>query len=131
MHRFRHIHVLPALLLIAALLMRAAIPAGYMPATVGSGGLFMLCPEGTTGELLRLLVADSGQHDHHHHPVGDSETGKDTHRCPFATLFLLAVAGDAIAQPVNQAVAALPVAAAICSFQSALRANYHSRAPPA
>ena len=65
MNRIRHRHLKPMLLLSAALLLRAAIPAGYMSATAGSGLLFEFCPEGIPAEFMQILAGDSG-HEHGH-----------------------------------------------------------------
>ena len=69
--RLNNAHTL--LVLLAALLLRAAIPDGYMPASWGSGLLVKLCPAGLPAGVMQALA---GEHEHHHH--GDAGHG-DTH----------------------------------------------------
>ena len=56
-------------LLLAALLLRAWIPVGFMPAS-GSPFLLQLCP--AVGEMPRsmAMAAAGGAHAHHHHAPG-------------------------------------------------------------
>jgi len=66
------------LALLAALLVRALVPAGFMPA-VGAGSFALVFCEPGAMAL--------GPHAHHHHP-GPDGTGRGTHsaspECPFA-----------------------------------------------
>jgi len=54
---------------LVGLLLRAATPLGYMPASPGSGLLFELCP----GQLPAgfILPGPPNGHDHHHHSSDD------------------------------------------------------------
>jgi len=67
-------HRAAGLLLLAALLMRAAVPVGYMPAAPGTGLLFELCPDGMPAGF-----NPSEGHAHHHHAAPDAagEAGAD------------------------------------------------------
>lgn len=124
MNRFRHHRLKPLLLLSAALLLRAAIPAGYMPAAAGSGLLFEFCPEGISVEFMQILAGETG-HDHH---GGDEH---DDHKCPVGHMLLSAAAVDSAEQielaPVPQALFAVTP----YSFTSISPTYYRSRGPPA
>jgi hypothetical protein len=63
--------VLP--LLLAGIVLRAFIPAGYMPAAPGKGLLFELCHDGMPAAFMSAL-AGHGHHGHHgdHHDHGSS-----------------------------------------------------------
>ena len=114
------------LLLLATLLMRVAIPAGYMPASVGSGLLFELCPEGMPVAILQVL--DS--HHHHHSASDSSEVSFDTEQCPVGHLLLSAAAvADGLAL---DAVPAIPVfyTPTSISYPRLTRTEYLSRGPP-
>lgn len=128
MNRFRHHRLKPLLLLSAALLLRAAIPAGYMPAAAGSGLLFEFCPEGISVEFMQILAGDGDTGHAHNH--GDSSHGDD-HKCPVGHMLLSAAAVDNAAEIVlAPAVQALSTTSSY-SFNSVSRTYYHSRGPPA
>lgn len=86
--RARH-HLVPALLLMAALLVRAGIPDGYMPASAGSGLLFELCPSGVSPEFMQFLGGD-----HHHHGSGEDASQFDAAECPIGHMLSPAAATD-------------------------------------
>ena len=116
------------LVLAAAVFLRAVVPAGYMPSSVGSGLLFELCPEGVPAEFMAMLSGSKG-HDHgdqhsEHHEAGG-------HDCSMGHLLLSAAAVDNSAD--NEVAPATPVFAIVprYSFTSAVRTHYHSRGPPA
>ncbi len=116
------------MLLVAALLLRAVVPAGYMPAA-GSGLWFELCPEGLPAEFAALLTGETG---HHHHGHADGEnTGDDAHQCPVGHMLLSAAAVDSASQPAELALDRPPATIPIYSFTSASRNHYRSRDPPA
>lgn len=58
-------------LLVVAMLLRAFVPAGYMPASPGDGFLFVPCHEMAGLDFAALTQADNGHStqggDHHHH----------------------------------------------------------------
>lgn len=125
MKRFGHIGLTPVLLLSAALLMRAAVPAGYMPASAGSGLLFELCPENVPAEFMQMLAGERDRHHHH------ADHGNDGHHCPMGHMLLSAFAVDDHWQPdfapTPPDFAAIPTG----SFTAPYRTTYHSRGPPA
>lgn len=126
MNRFRHHRLKPLLLLSAALLLRAAIPAGYMPAAAGSGLLFEFCPEGISVEFMQILAGDSG-HDHSDHGGTDG----DNHKCPVGHMLLSAAAVDDAEQVVLAPTAQALATISSYSFTSVSRTHYRSRGPPA
>lgn len=78
--------------LLAAMLLRAAIPDGYMPASAGSGLLFELCPSGLPDGFVASL---SGQDKHVHH-AEDQRSGEhfSLENCPVGQLLAAVVAVD-------------------------------------
>jgi len=126
MTRFRQNRLKPLLLLSAALLLRAAIPAGYMPAAAGSELLFEFCPEGISVEFMQILSGDA-EHDHSDHGGTDG----DDHKCPVGHMLLSAAAVDNAEQielaPNPQALFAVTH----YSFTSVSPTYYRSRGPPA
>jgi hypothetical protein len=126
MDRFRHNYLKPMLLICAAMLLRAAIPAGYMPAAAGSGLWFEFCPEGVPAEFMQVLAGDSHQ-DHDHTDHADD----DDHHCPLGHLLLSAAAVDDSLQVIATPAAPVLAAASLYSYSSVSRTNYHSRGPPA
>ena len=82
-------------MVLATLALRAAIPAGFMPAAVGSGLPFEMCPSAVPAEI---LAAMSGAGQHHHHHAGHDSGGKDGHfnagDCPIGQALSAAVAFD-------------------------------------
>jgi len=113
-------------LLATAFLLRAFIPAGYMPAAAGSGPLFEFCPEGVPAEFMQAL--SGGDHDAHH---DHGEPGQDHHRCPIGQMLGSAAAIDSA--PPAPLAASAPAVFAMPAFApaSTIRRAYSSRAPPA
>ncbi len=126
MNRFRHHRLKPLLLLSAALLLRAAIPAGYMPAAAGSGLLFEFCPEGISVEFMQILAGDSG-HDH----AGHGGTDDGDHKCPVGHMLLSAAAVDNADHTESAPIPQVLLAVTPYSFTSASHTYYRSRGPPA
>lgn len=117
-----------ALLLLATLLLRAAIPDGYMPSRVGSGLLFELCPSGVPAGFMEALAGAATGH-HHAHGTGD-ETHFDASQCPIGHfLSMAAVSDDVPALDVIPAPATAVVWTAAVPVSIARRL-YRSRGPP-
>jgi hypothetical protein len=87
--RSRHRRRLSVLLL-ATLLLRAAIPDGYMPASPYSGLLFELCPSGVPAGFIAAL-GGSGHHQHHDASDG-SGAHYDASQCPIGHMLSSAAA---------------------------------------
>ncbi|MGI9203561.1 MAG: hypothetical protein ACR2Q3_06105 [Woeseiaceae bacterium] len=118
----------PVVLLLAMLLLRAAIPVGFMPAAIGSGTLVVFCPDGVSAEFMQFLAGDTGgNHDHLEHGID----GDDSHQCPIGHLLLPAAATDSGASAAEVASAPPPTTATAYSFTSVSRTHYYSRGPPA
>jgi len=128
MNKIRHNRLKPILILSIALLLRAVIPTGYMPASGDSGLLFEFCPEGIPAAVMQSLAGDSG-HQHGHADHGDSS--HDDHQCPVGHMLLSAAAVDDTWQA--DAVPFLPTlyTAHRYSFSTTFLTNYYSRGPPA
>lgn len=130
----------------AAFACRALTPLGYMPATIGDGGPFALCPSGSQAELVQYLQSRSG-HAHHadnNHGAshgashgaghGSGDASHDQHQdgsgCPIGASFAVAVPVtllDLYIPAPTVTPSALPVDAPVATAP-ALR--YLSRAPP-
>ena len=114
------------LLVFAILLMRAAIPPGYMPAAIGSDLLFELCPEGVPAVVMQSL----GLHSHYHGESENDTAAFDVAHCPLGHMFssIAAVEIDA----------AIDIDSAIPVFRplsndtrvASLHTVYRSRGPP-
>jgi hypothetical protein len=68
-------------LAIAAFLLRAVVPVGFMPAKLSDGGPFVLCPGGPGGIALSSLVDKHAGHGQHAHD-GESATHEAWEYCP-------------------------------------------------
>ena len=114
------------LVLAAAILLRAAIPAGYMPADADSGLLFKFCPEGVPAEFMQML---GGGHAEHHEDLHSGHS--PDHQCLIGHLLLSAAAVDdpwhQEAAPTAPVFEALPVRV----LTGTTRTHYQSRGPPA
>jgi len=120
----------PALVwVLATLLLRAAIPDGYMPAQAGSGLLFELCPSGVPDGFM-MAISKSG-HQHHDQSADSGDAHFDAAQCPIGHLLSAATAVDSAwstestpgLAPYNEALFFAPV--------SRTPANSRSRDPPA
>ena len=60
MNTIRDYRCKPVALLLAVLLLRAAIPVGFMPAALGSGMLVVFCPDGVSTEFMQFLSGEGG-----------------------------------------------------------------------
>lgn len=120
---------LTLLVLLAALMMRAGIPDGYMPAAPDSGLLFELCPAGVPESFMRAL--SGSDHHQHHADSGSSGSHYDAGQCPIGHILSSSVAFDDLWQiesaPVAQEFINTAVSAYI--FQAAI--SHRSRGPPA
>jgi hypothetical protein len=63
-------YALLQVMLVAALLLRVAVPAGFMPASADDGWYLKLCPDGVPTEIMEALFG----HDHSHHQGGHEQT---------------------------------------------------------
>lgn len=113
---------------------RALTPLGYMPAAVGDGSPFILCPSGSQAELVQFFDSrrEHAHHGGHHHGAGDvnHDQHRDGSECPIGASFATAIPAalldlDTLSPPV--APLALPVDAPVTT---AAASRYHSRAPP-
>ncbi len=112
--------------LLAGIVMRAFIPAGYMPAAPGKGLLFELCHDGLPAGFMQAL----GGHSHHeghgghegHAAVGD---------CSIGHILSLAFIDEAdTTQPAIQPPLGILIAAPLQRLLRGHTGVYSARAPP-
>jgi hypothetical protein len=118
-----------SILFVAALAMlslRALTPDGYMPATMGSGLLFELCPDGIPDAFMQAL---GGGH-HHHHGGQDSASDSGSEQCPIGHMLASALASDVDTTTDVAPVVTLPPAYSPAGTWRQRTAVYQSRAPP-
>ena len=113
---------------------RALTPLGYMPAPVGEGGPFMLCPSGAQAELVQFFDTrrDHADHGGHHHGAGDAnhEQHRDGSECPIGASFAAAIPVTLLDLDTPAPTVTLPALPAAAPVAAAPAARYHSRAPP-
>lgn len=126
-HFFRDRPALAAMLLAAALLLKALIPAGYMPAAPDTGLIVALC-SGTmpAGSTVTITIPKKGSHQDHGTTTAD-------HPCAFAPL-AAAMTGADLAPLILAALAFVFVAAIVRAPLAlpakAARIRPPSQAPP-
>ena len=76
-------------LVAAGFLLRALVPVGYMPATLGTGLLFELCHEGMPVEMMIALAGDEHAHHAHHGHHGNDSAAEGS--CSIGHLLTLAM----------------------------------------
>lgn len=117
-----------ALLLLATLLLRAAIPDGYMPSRAGSELLFELCPSGVPASLMEALAGGaSGRH--HAHGAGDA-THFDASQCPIGHFLSMAAIVDDVPAPDVVPVRITRAEWTVAAPAPVTRRLYRSRGPP-
>ena len=119
--------LLPVLL--AGVVLRAFIPAGYMPAAPGKGLLFELCHDGMPVAFMSALAghAQHGQHSHHDEHQGHGSAGD----CSMGHILALAFADS----PDIPDVSILPATGSLAMLVTRLRLASHrfayaARGPP-
>ena len=122
-------NALSCALVLGLLALRVLVPAGYMPASAGSGLFFELCPDGLPDAL---ISAFSGSQGHYHHGRGGDATAVSTaDQCPIGHMLSSAMAVDEIAT--FDWLPTLPSfrVESPKSTRLAIRVEYLTRAPPA
>jgi hypothetical protein len=126
-HFFRDRPALAALLLAAALCLKALVPTGYMPAAPDTGLIVALCSGAMpAGSTMTMTIPQKGSHQDHGTSTAD-------HPCAFAPLAAALTGADLV--PLLLAALAFVFVAAIVRQPLALRATtarFHppSQAPP-
>jgi len=111
--------------LVGLLLLRAIVPAGYMPGSLERGTWFELCPEGLP---VAVIAAFAG--DHHHHATGDGPSSA-VGDCSFGDLLNTAAVHAASDQPAPPIPFSVPEPVAEQDFPLLRRRIVHApRAPP-
>lgn len=132
--------------MVGALLLRVAIPAGYMPASIASDGWYLQwCPNGVSAEVMTALFEAAGstesfqgahQHQHHHGHAQPAAEEADTPpsgatHCDFGIL-----SADAHGAPQSAPPPALTPPAELAALPGKSivptrpRTTYLARAPP-
>jgi hypothetical protein len=110
--------------LLAALALRAVIPIGYMPGSLGGELLFEMCPDGMPSAMVQALGGE------HHHHGDDASTDANPEQCPtghMLTSVALNSSLEVAAEPPHAIVFTdLPIHVAFVAAPVA----YLSRAPP-
>jgi len=125
------------LILAAALLLRASIPAGYMPAGGESGLWYTFCPAGVPAEFMQILAGDQlhesgghhGEHAEHQDDPHDGHSPDD--QCPIGQLLQPAASIDSAWHPDTVPTAPVFEALPVRLFAGTTRTYYLSRGPPA
>ena len=113
-------------LLLAAMALRAIIPVGYMPGSLGGELLFEMCPEGMPTAMVQALGGK------HHHGGGDDEAATPgLEQCPMGHLLTPAAATNssttaALEPPHRPVFLEAPRFVVLVAAPTA----YFSRAPP-
>ncbi len=116
-------------LLFLGLAVRVIMPAGYMPASIGEGGPFVLCPGGLSGASY-FLATGSEVEGHHDHASDGPDQVNAWEFCPFNTVF-------ASFGPITDPLAAVPsfdrfvpAAAPEFPYRSRFTGAPRARSPP-
>ena len=115
--------------LLAAAILRAFVPAGYMPAASGKGLLFELCHDGLPAGFMEAL----GGHGHHQDHGGHA--GHDEHAsagdCSIAHILSMAFIDEVQSpEPAIQAPIGVLVAMPLVQLLRGHAGVYSARAPP-
>ena len=115
--------------LLAGIVLRAFVPAGYMPAAPGKGLLFELCHDGVPAGFMEAL----GGHGHHsgHAGHGDHDEHAGGADCSIGHILSMAVI-DEVDAP-QAAILSAPGILIAAPLQRLLRGHtgvYSARAPP-
>jgi hypothetical protein len=120
------------LALAAALLLRAAIPAGYMPSSGEDGLWFEFCPDGVPAGFMQLLAGESAPAHHGHgDDADDAGHDHDEHQCPVGHILLSAATVDSDWQAEPAPVVTAFGAPSTRILSGTTRVLYLSRGPPA
>lgn len=119
-------HRLTFALVLTTLLLRAAIPAGYMPASLDSGVLFKLCPSGVPAEIM-AAISGTG----HHHQSNSNGEHFDAEQCPIGQLLSAAIAVDSTWQANDAPIPSILDVGPVQTLESRAPTNRRSRDPPA
>lgn len=122
--------------LVAYALTSAAVPTGYMAASLGAGTPVHLCPGDSRSALLIQVLATPGMdHHHHHHGHGDSSTdgsdkGSAEPGCSFGGFGPATVAGLAGSPDAADTLGVAPPVVVSRSFAGAHWLRPPVRSPP-
>ncbi len=72
-HSLRNKRRFLASLALLAMLLRIAVPSGYMPSALADGWYLKLCSDGISSSAMTALLGQE-DHSHHHHHGGDTQS---------------------------------------------------------
>jgi hypothetical protein len=115
--------------LLAAAILRAFVPAGYMPALPGKSLLFELCHDGLPAGFMEALGGQGHHADHGSHGGHDEHaSGGD---CSIAHILSMAFIDEAqTTEPATQSTLGVFVAAPLVQLLRGHATAYSARAPP-
>jgi len=109
------------------MLLRVAVPVGFMPSSLADGWYLKLCPDGMSDSAMMALL---GQHDHsHHHQSGDSSE-QSFDQCDLGSGFASAVISQSASLFLGLFIAALIVGKLLVAILQGRPHLYFARAPP-
>ena len=117
-------------LAIAAFLLRAVVPVGFMPAKLSDGGPFILCPGGPGGIALSSLVDKHAGHGQHAHD-GERATHEAWEHCPVGAALAAIAPPSEPDSNLPQFRHVLASSSAAAQTPAEIPAAYLARAPPA
>ena len=130
MDRRPHFRLVLAVAL-ATLVLRAAIPAGFMPSAARGGLPFEMCPSAVPAEILAAMSGAGHHHASHGNDADPDSCHFDAGHCPIGQALAIAVAADeAVAAAIVPATATLNahIPSVLHSHEQPTR---RSRDPPA
>jgi hypothetical protein len=115
--------------LLAAAVLRAFVPAGYMPAASGQGLLFELCHDGLPVGFMEVLGGHGHHADHSGHAGHDEDASAGD--CSIAHILSMAFIDEAQSpEPAIQAAIGVFVALPLVQLLRGHAGVYSARAPP-
>ncbi len=70
-----------------AMLLRAAMPAGFMPSALADGWYLQLCPHGLSPQVAEALFGTADHHHHHGTDVPEQDSAHSPLQCEFGSGF--------------------------------------------
>ena len=105
---------------LATLVLRAAIPAGFMPSAAGDGLPFEMCPSAVPAEILAAM--SGAGHRHAGHDTDSDSSHFDAGHCPIGQALSITIAAD---EP-----APADIAPAVATFNAYIPVALHSCEQP-
>jgi len=118
-------------LILLCLAVRIVTPAGFMPAPIGEGGPFVLCPGGSSAaSLIFAARAHGGGHHGDQHDHDSDDASRFWEFCPFGAAFGSAVIVTDVEFVLLEFEQIVPSAQPSFPHRSTTSYPFHARAPP-